>query len=187
VTQSKRLLLPDRDHLAELGIGRAKHVKALALFAKDRLELEGLVEIIDQCRLAPARDEDQLLDPGLARLVDRIVIISLGMLLVAGSSRVPRPATGNTALRTRLGIYSPGFETVVLSVTLAGAAPGSVPAGPDGAAPPVGGGRSKGSSGRGLDLVTSSSMRVGRAWVGGIISCWNVGVERAIAGLTGMA
>ena len=32
------------------------------------------------------------------------VIISLGMLLVAGSRRVPRPATGKTALRTRLVI-----------------------------------------------------------------------------------
>ena len=31
-----------------------------------------------------------------------IVTISLGMVLVAGSRRVPRPATGNTALRTRL-------------------------------------------------------------------------------------
>src|SRR5260221_6088634 len=33
-----------------------------------------------------------------------IVTISLAMLLVAGSKRVPRPATGKTALRTRLVI-----------------------------------------------------------------------------------
>ena len=64
------------------------------------------------------------------------VIISLGMLLVAGSRRVPRPATGNTALRTRLGMvpYSPG-------VTPVGSVAGwlGVTGETGGAAPPVGG------------------------------------------------
>src|SRR4051794_30255698 len=86
------------------------------------------------------------------------VIISLGMLLVAGSRRVPRPATGNTALRTGTGIYSPGGLDVV-----SGTVPGAVPAGNEGAVPPVGGGRSNGSCGRGCDLLTSSSTRPGLA------------------------
>jgi hypothetical protein len=64
--------------------------------------------------------------------------------------------------------------------------PGSLPAGPDGAAPPVGGGRSNGSAGRGLERVTSSSTRVGRACVGGVSSWSNVGVVRAMSGFTGM-
>ena len=50
-----------------------------------------------------------MLDAGLARLVDHIlddgrsttVSISFGIALVAGRKRVPSPATGNTALRTR--------------------------------------------------------------------------------------
>ena len=57
-----------------------------------------------------------------------IVTISLGMLLVAGSRRVPRPATGNTALRTRLGIV------ILLEWTagFVGRRLGSVPAGTSG-------------------------------------------------------
>ena len=48
-------------------------VEALALAAHRRFELEGDVEIIDQRRFAAPGDEDHLLDPGLARLVDRIL------------------------------------------------------------------------------------------------------------------
>ena len=54
---------------------------------------------------------------------------------------MPRPATGNTALRTRLA-------SILLEWRVpcrVGMVPGSVPAGSDGAVPPVGGGRSNGS------------------------------------------
>src|SRR5437868_13314539 len=91
-----------------------------------------------------------------------IVIISLGMVLVAGSRRVPRPATGNTAFRTRAGIYSPGVGEEVV-VVVAGTLDGGVPAGCDGASPPLGGGKSKGSEARGCERLTSSSTRSGRA------------------------
>ena len=43
------------------------------MLAHRRFELEGMVEIIDERRFAAAGDEDQLLDPRLARLVDRIL------------------------------------------------------------------------------------------------------------------
>ena len=67
--------------------------------------------------LVAAGDEDEMLDPGLAGLVDAYwmtgrsttVSISLGIALVAGRKRVPRPATGKTALRMR------GFTMQALS------------------------------------------------------------------------
>src|SRR3954467_9510636 len=37
--------------------------------------------------------------------------ISLGCALVAGKKRVPRPAAGNTALRTLIVIYIPGLRS----------------------------------------------------------------------------
>jgi len=42
--------------------------------------------------------------------------ISLGMTLVAGRKRVPRPAAGNTAFRTRSLIQSPCFRISVSAV-----------------------------------------------------------------------
>src|SRR5439155_26004603 len=77
-----------------------------------------------------------------------IVIISLGTVLVAGSRRVPRPATGNTALRTRAVIQAPGVGLDAVTV-VAGTFDGGIPAGSEGAAPPLGGGRSNGSAARG--------------------------------------
>ena len=60
-------------------------------------------------RLVAAGDEDEVLDAGLAGLVDHVLqhravddhIISFGTAFVAGRKRVPRPATGKTALRIR--------------------------------------------------------------------------------------
>ena len=59
--------------------------------------------------LAAAGDEDELLDAGgeassTAYWISGLSTtgsISLGIALVAGRKRVPRPATGRTALRTR--------------------------------------------------------------------------------------
>ena len=73
VTKAERLLLPNADHLAKIGIGGSEHVEALAFVVQRGLEFERLVEIVDQRRLAAAGDEDQLLDARLARLVDRIL------------------------------------------------------------------------------------------------------------------
>jgi hypothetical protein len=71
--EAERLLLAHGDHLAELRVRRRKHVEALALLAKRRLELERLVEIIHERGLPAPGDEDQLFDPRLARFVDRIL------------------------------------------------------------------------------------------------------------------
>ena len=68
-----------------------------------------LVEMVLDRALAAAGDEDELLDPGRARLLDRVLDQRLvddaaaspsGIALVAGSNRVPSPATGNTATLT---------------------------------------------------------------------------------------
>src|SRR4029078_7667591 len=73
VAEAERLLLTDADHLAAIRIGAFEHIEALALGLECRLELETDVEIIDQGRLAAPGDEDQLLDPRLARLVDPVL------------------------------------------------------------------------------------------------------------------
>jgi hypothetical protein len=73
MAEAERLLLPDGDDFSVLGFRRAERVEALALLAHGGLELERDIEIIDQARLAAAGDEDHLLDPGLAGLVDRIL------------------------------------------------------------------------------------------------------------------
>ena len=73
MAEAERLLLADGDDLAEPGARRLERVEALALVAHRRFELEGHVEIIDQRGFAAPGDEDHLLDPGLARLVDRIL------------------------------------------------------------------------------------------------------------------
>ena len=73
VAETERLLLPDRDELAEAGARRLQRIEAFALLPHRGFELEGGIEIIDQRRLSAAGDEDQLLDPRLARFVDRIL------------------------------------------------------------------------------------------------------------------
>src|SRR4029079_16659441 len=88
-----------------------------------------------------------------------IVIISLGMLLVAGRRRGPRPATGTTPWRPRGCIQARGVEVVVV---VAGTFDGGVPAGSDGASPPLAGGRSNGSLARGRDFLDSSATPCGR-------------------------
>ena len=68
------------------------------------------VEMVLDHALVAAGDEDEMLDPGLARLVDHVLdrpggrrrsASPSGTALVAGRKRVPRPATGKTALRMR--------------------------------------------------------------------------------------
>jgi hypothetical protein len=73
MAKAERLLLPDRHQLAEMHARRAERIEALALFSHGRFELERRVEIVDQGRFPAAGDKDKLLDPGLARLVDRIL------------------------------------------------------------------------------------------------------------------
>ena len=78
----------------------------LALF-KRVLELVIDVEIILDDRLAAPRHEDEMLDPGLDRLVDDMLqnrCVDDGQhflrhALGGRQKRVPSPATGNTALR----------------------------------------------------------------------------------------
>ena len=63
--------------------------------------------MLHQRGLAAAGDHAELLDAGGARLLDRVLdqrLVDdrqhfLGVALVAGRKRVPRPATGSTALR----------------------------------------------------------------------------------------
>ena len=65
--------------------------------------------------LVAAGDEDEMLDARLARLVDHVLQDRpvddrqhlLGIALVAGRKRVPRPATGRTALRIGFFIEVP--------------------------------------------------------------------------------
>ena len=72
-------------------------------------ELVGDVEMILDHRLVAAGDENEMLDAGRAASSTMCCItgrsttlsISFGMALVAGRKRVPRPATGRTALRIR--------------------------------------------------------------------------------------
>ena len=80
-----------------------------------RVEFEHAVEMILDHALVAAGDEDEMLDAGFPGLVDTywisglstMVSISFGIALVAGRTRVPRPATGKTALRIFMGMSGP--------------------------------------------------------------------------------
>ena len=73
VAEAERLLLANGDDLAKAGPRRLERREALAGLAHRRFKLEGHIEIIDQGILAATGDEDHLLDPRLARFVDRIL------------------------------------------------------------------------------------------------------------------
>ena len=69
-------------------------------------QFETLVEVVFDGVLARVGDQHDLFDTtywisGLSTTGN----ISFGMALVAGSIRVPRPATGSTALRTTRGVF----------------------------------------------------------------------------------
>ena len=93
---------------------RLQH-RDLVLRLERGLQLHVMVEVVLHRALAAAGDQDEVLDPRRARASastwwisgrSTTVSISLGTVLAAGSIRVPRPATGSTALRTRF-INSP--------------------------------------------------------------------------------
>ena len=111
MAEAERLLLAREARLAGGRLSRRELFELSGLIAaraQRRLEFELLVEMVLDRALAAPGDEDEVLDAGLARLVDddagstgrsTTVSISFGIALVAGRKRVPRPATGNTALR----------------------------------------------------------------------------------------
>ena len=75
VTEAQRLLLADigdgaRGHGGALDLGQQI---ALALPLELVLELGRAVEVVLECRLAPGGDEDEVGDPGGARLVDAVL------------------------------------------------------------------------------------------------------------------
>ncbi len=95
----------------------ADHVQygGLATGSQCGFQLEMHVEMVFDRTLAAACDEDEMLDAA-ARASSttcwitgrsRTGIISLGTALVAGRKRVPRPATGKTALRTGRAMDEP--------------------------------------------------------------------------------
>jgi hypothetical protein len=73
MAQAQRHLLAHGDEVARLDARGLEHVERLAALGHGRLELEGVVEVLDDRGLAAAGHEDHLLDPRLARLVDRIL------------------------------------------------------------------------------------------------------------------
>ena len=85
----------------------------LAARGQRGVELEHAVEMILDHALVAAGDEDEMLDAGFPAPrrptywisgLSTMVSISFGIALVAGRTRVPRPATGNTALRIFMGV-----------------------------------------------------------------------------------
>jgi hypothetical protein len=113
VAEPERLLLAGEARLPGRGQVLLQFGQGVELVARLEgvLELELAVEmVLDDALVAPG-DKDEVLDSGFPRLVDGVlddgrsttVSISLGMALVAGRKRVPSPATGKTAVRTRLG------------------------------------------------------------------------------------
>ena len=73
VTQAERHLLAHGDEVARLDARGFEHVERLLAAAHRIFELVGLVEMLDDSGLAAAGDEDQFLDPGFARFVDRVL------------------------------------------------------------------------------------------------------------------
>ena len=73
MAEAERLLLADRDDRAGREARAGKRVERLAARGHGRLELVGNVEMVLERALAAAGDEDHLLDPRLARLLDRIL------------------------------------------------------------------------------------------------------------------
>ena len=155
MAEAERLLLADRDDLAEAGARRRRAHRGSCRPRPSSLRAR-----------SPCRNNRPALD--LPRPVTKIICsipasrasstaywisgrsttvsISLGMVLVAGSRRVPSPATGKIALRTGLviGAVRPDCRGRWCSASRAR----SVPTG-GGTAPPSGGGRSKRSALRG--------------------------------------
>ncbi len=75
VAKPQRHLLAHGDHGAGLDLGRAQQFQriGLAALAQRGLQLEGDVEMLDQGGLAAPGHQAELLDPGRARLLDRVL------------------------------------------------------------------------------------------------------------------
>jgi hypothetical protein len=117
VAEAERRLLPRKTHCAGFGLVARQDFLLGLLPARSerRVEFEHPVEMVLDHALVAAGDEDEMLDAGLLGLIDHIwinglstiVSISFGIALVAGRTRVPRPATGKTALRIFMGCRRP--------------------------------------------------------------------------------
>ena len=73
MAQPQRHLLAHGDDIARRGAGGFEHREVLAALRHGGFEFEGDVEMLDDRSLAAAGDEDDLLDPRLARLVHRVL------------------------------------------------------------------------------------------------------------------
>ena len=73
VTEAERDLLAHGDDVARRRAGCVEDRHILAAFAHGRFQFESDIEMFDDGGLAPSGDEDDLLDPRLARFVDRIL------------------------------------------------------------------------------------------------------------------
>jgi hypothetical protein len=110
MAESERLLLAGEAGLSgkRLQALQPGELVVLAALRQRVVQLELDVEMVLDDGLVAAGDEDEVLDTRLARLVDHVLDDRpvddgqhlLGIALVAGRKRVPRPATGKTALRT---------------------------------------------------------------------------------------
>ncbi len=92
-------------------MGGVEHTHILTALFHHRLELEGVVEMLDNRGLAAPGDEDHLLDPRLARLVHRILDQRavddgeqfLGHRLGRGQEARPQPGDGEDGFCDRSG------------------------------------------------------------------------------------
>ena len=115
VSEAERRLLAREARLPGVREVALQHFERVLLAAlrKRALQFVLAVEMVLDDALVAAGDENEMLDAGRARLVDDVLdaragrrrsAFPSGMALVAGRNRVPSPATGKTALRTRFGL-----------------------------------------------------------------------------------
>jgi len=118
MAEAERRLLAGETHGAGFRLVARQNLDFVLLAARGKrgVELVHPVEMILDHTLVAAGDEDEMFDAaslassttywisGLSTMVS----ISFGIALVAGRTRVPRPATGKTALRIFMGCRDTG-------------------------------------------------------------------------------
>ena len=121
VPEAELLLLADVRDLGEVADvpDLAQHLD-VALLLEQVLELVVEIEVVLDRALVGGGDDDDLLDPAATASSTAYWMIglstsgsiSLGCAFVAGRNRVPQPAAGKTALRTRIEPLAKGVGWV---------------------------------------------------------------------------